>query len=102
MKPIDFEHSNKIYAKDQPEYQPLPALLLGGKDGQVVTCWKLSFKERLKVMVTGVVWLNLLSFNKPLTPSYMSVNRKDLFSIPDDKLTWGAHIKKLVTKKPKQ
>jgi len=26
MKPVEFEHQNIVFAKDQPEYQPLPAL----------------------------------------------------------------------------
>ena len=26
MKPVEFKHQNVVFAKDQPEYQPLPAL----------------------------------------------------------------------------
>lgn len=85
MKPIEFKDQNAIYAKDQPEYMPLPVLKIEGPEGNVISCWKLSFKERVKVFFTGKVWLNLMSFNKPLTPSYMSVNRKDVYSLPEDK-----------------
>lgn len=86
MKPITFKQQNVVYAKDQPEYQPLPALRLDTPEGQVISCWKMSFKERIKIFFTGKVWVSLMSFNKPLTPSYISVNRKDVFSIPDDSL----------------
>ena len=80
MKPVEFKHQNIVFAKDQPEYQPLPALRLESPQGEVVSCWRLSFKERLQVLVFGRVWMSLMSFNKPLTPSYLSINRKEVFS----------------------
>ena len=85
MKPIEFKHQNVIYSKDQPEYQPLPALKLDTPEGEVISCWHMSFKERVKVLFTGKVWLSLMMFKKPLTPSFMSVNRKEVYSYPDDK-----------------
>ena len=84
MKPIEFKDRNVVFAKDQTEYQPLPALRLNTPEGEVISCWKMSFKERLKVLFTGKVWLSLMSFNKPLTPSFMSVNRKDVYSKAED------------------
>lgn len=86
MKPVSFKHQNIVFAKDQPEYQPLPALRIDSPQGEVISCWKMSFKERIKVLFTGVVWLSLLSFNKPLTPSFMAVNRKEVYSVPEDKI----------------
>ncbi|MFP4622384.1 MAG: hypothetical protein ACLFM7_13815 [Bacteroidales bacterium] len=83
MKPIKFKHTNAVFAKDQPEYQPLPALKLPGPTGEVVSCWKMSWKERLKVLFTGKVWLSLMSFNQPLTPSYLSVNKREMYYHPD-------------------
>jgi len=102
MKPVEFKHQNIVFAKDQPEYMPLPALRIDSPQGEVVSCWKMSFKERMKVLFFGRVWLSLMSFNKPLTPSYMSVNRKDVYSHPDDlvrwhKLFWGK-LQKLLFK----
>ena len=84
MKPVEFKHQNVVYAKDQPEYEPLPALKFDGSEGEVVSCWKMSWKERIRVLITGRVWVSLLSFNKPLTPSFLSVNRKEIFSVPGD------------------
>ena len=69
MKPTEFKHQNIVYAKDQPDYTPLPALRLDSKNGEVISCWKMSLKERLIVLFTGRVWLSLLSFNKPLPPT---------------------------------
>ena len=93
MKPIEFKHQNVVFAKDQPEYQPLPALKIDSQQGEVVCCWKMSVKERLKVLFTGKVWVSLMTFNKPLTPSYISVNRKDVYSIPQDSEKWYKKLK---------
>lgn len=84
MTPAKFKHQNVVFAENQPEYMPLPALKLFDPQGTVVTCWKLSFTERIKLLFTGRVWLSLLTFNQPLTPSYMSVNRKDVYVHADD------------------
>jgi len=66
MNPIEFKEVNVTYAKDQPEYLPLP--VHKSKSGDVTSCWALSWKERLMVLIHGKVWLNLMTFNKPLQP----------------------------------
>lgn len=96
MKSIEFKHQNVVFAKDQPQYMPLPALKIDSAQGEVISCWKLTFLERLKVLITGKVWLSLCSFNKPLTPSYLAINRKEVYSHPDDSSKW---YNKLFTKK---
>lgn len=88
MKPVNFKHQNVVFAEDQPEYQPLPALKMEGPEGYVITCWKLSILERLRILFLGRIWLNLMSFNQPLTPSYMSARRKDVYIHADDDKTW--------------
>ena len=79
MKPVYFKEVNTEYAKDQPEYQTLPAHRVKNKEGNVITCWNLSFKERIKILFFGKIWLNLMTFNNPLTPIHMTTNKKDLF-----------------------
>lgn len=39
MRPVKFPGHNVVFAEDQPEYQPLPAILMPGLDGEVITCW---------------------------------------------------------------
>ena len=78
MKPIKFKEANTTFAKDQPQYQPLPALVKEGQHGDVVTCWHLSFKERAKILITGKLWLNMMTFKKPLTPVYLTVNKEEV------------------------
>lgn len=81
MKPVKFKEQNVIYAEDQPEYEPLPVLKIEGDEGQIVSCWKLSFIEKIKILFTGRVWVSLLSFNKPLTPSFLSTKKSDHFKV---------------------
>lgn len=78
MKPIEFKEQNIVFAKDQPEYQPLPAFKNESDQGEVISCWELTFKERIKILFTGKLWVCLLSFNRPLTPSYFTVNKEDV------------------------
>lgn len=72
MRPIKFKESNVVFAKDQKEYLPLPAWR--DSDGTVISCWGLSFKERIKLLFSGRVWLRLLTYNKPLQPQRLDVD----------------------------
>lgn len=82
MKPSKFPEQNVVFAEDQPEYLPLPAFKNDSPQGEVISCWKLSFRERLIILFKGYLWVQLLTFNKPLTPSYFTVNKSDLFNDP--------------------
>jgi hypothetical protein len=82
MKPIKFKEQNCTYAENQDEYGNLPAFK--DENGVVISCWKLSFKERVRILFYGNMWLSLLSFNKPLTPSLMTTDKSDLF-LPNKK-----------------
>ncbi len=55
-----------VFAKDQPEYIPLPAAKLA--DGTVTTRWRVSFRERLRILFGGNLWVTQLTFNRPLQP----------------------------------
>lgn len=79
MKPIKFKEQNIIFAENQQEYEPLPACKLNNASGDVISCWKLSFKEKLRILITGKLWVRLSSFHKPLTPSYFTTKKTDLF-----------------------
>jgi hypothetical protein len=54
MKPIKFKGYNVIYAENQPEYIPLP--VYKDKDGTVVSCWKFTILERIKVLLFGKMY----------------------------------------------
>ena len=78
MKPIKFKEVNIIYAEDQKEYIPLPALKYTDKEGTVVSCWKLSWRERFKIFFRGTMWLRMLTFQKPLTPVILTVEKSEV------------------------
>lgn len=66
MKPIEFKGQNIIFAKDQPEYQPLPALRM--PDGEVITCWQFSDDEWERMSKNRCFYLSQLTFNGALQP----------------------------------
>ena len=78
MKIINFKECNTIYAENQPEYLPLRCHK--AKNGRVTSCWGLSFSERLKVFLFGKIYLRILTFNKPLQPLKMMVNKPRMIS----------------------
>lgn len=80
MKPIEFKEHNVVFAKDQPEYLPLPAFKNESAQGEVITCWKLSFRERLRILFKGELWLSLMTFNKPLTPVFPTTKKSDVLT----------------------
>lgn len=73
MKPIGFPEQNCVYGKDQPDYLPLPAHRTA--EGEVISCWKLSARERIKILFTGKLWWSVLTFNHPLQPQCPFVNK---------------------------
>jgi hypothetical protein len=66
MEPIGFPEQNCVFAKDQPEYLPLPVHKT--PEGEVISCWQLTGWERVKVFFRGRIWWSVLTFNKPLQP----------------------------------
>lgn len=72
MKPIPFKEQNVVFAKDQPEYLPLPAH--NTSDGTVISCWRLSLWERIKVLWTGRLWLSQMTFGQALQPQLPDVD----------------------------
>ena len=75
MKPINFNEVNVVIAKEQPQYLPLPANVSAGPEGIVITCWSMTFTERLKALWTGKIWVQQMAFGKPLQPQKISVEK---------------------------
>lgn len=68
MEPIEFKEQNIIFAKDQTPYIPLPAYQDLVQGGRIFHCWKLSFKERFKILFTGKLWIIVLNFKQAPQP----------------------------------
>lgn len=75
MNIVEFPEQTVIYAKEQPQYQPLPAFQFKDDSGRIACCWRLSWRERVKVLFTGVVWHEILTFNQSLQPQLLSVDK---------------------------
>lgn len=91
-----------VYAEHQDEYQNLPVW----KDkhsvsGNAVSCWGLSWKDRLKALFFGRIYLCQMTFHENLQPIYLTLNKwevldKDLFRpdfykgavMKDDHIYW--------------
>jgi len=78
MSPTTFPEQDTTYAKDQPEYQPLPAYRYHDHEGTILCCWQLSIRERLKLLFTGRLWQHVLTFNLPLHPQRLSVDKPEI------------------------
>lgn len=63
------------YAADQPEYNPLPAVV--EPDGTVHTRWQLTDDERRAILDGACITLAILTFNTPLQPLLMAVEGTD-------------------------
>lgn len=72
MIPMSFPEATMVFGKDQPPYLPLPAFR--DDEGQVITCWHLSWWERLCVLWHGAIWLRTLTFNQPLQPQLLEAH----------------------------
>jgi len=82
MKIIDFPEQTAIFAENQPEYRPLVAHYEpNDPQGRVTCCWKLSWRERLYVLLTGKIWHCILTFNKPLQPQLLTVEKPVMQSL---------------------
>jgi len=79
MKLIEFKHQNIIYVKKQPQYMNLPALKTNPTNKEVVSCWKMSPRERIHALLTGKVYASLMTLNEPITPFYLSPIRKKVY-----------------------
>ena len=74
MKPITFREANEVIARDQPPYLPLPCYLSRDETGWVISCWYLSLLERIRLLLTGKIWLSTLTFRQKLQPQRISLD----------------------------
>lgn len=74
MNPVKFEGVNVQFADEQPEYNALPALHRKDENGTVVTAWQLSDEELEQLRKTKTIYLQVLTFYKPLQPVFLTVD----------------------------
>lgn len=90
MKPINFKEANRDVEGSSMihEVEPMPAY----SDGNLnISCWKTTFAERLKILITGKIWLGVKSENLPPTfiiaeiPFYRKKQNKSFLRTYSDK-----------------
>jgi len=65
LTPIEFPEQTIVWAKDQPPYLPLPAFT---NEEETISCWSLTWLERLRILWTGRLWLRQMNFGDKLQP----------------------------------
>ena len=70
MKPIKFPEQTMVWAENQPPYLPLPAY---SNDQETISLWALTWRERLRILFTGRLWLRQLNFGRSLQPQKPSL-----------------------------
>lgn len=78
MKPTAFEGSNCQFAEEQDEYLTLPAHRSKAAEGVVTTCWMLTWRERLRALIRGRIWLQQMTFHGRLQPQLPAMERPEL------------------------
>lgn len=82
MSPTEFKGVNVVYAKDQPEYLPLPVMKL--EDGTVISCWELTDEDLKMINETKRVYVSQLTFNQPLQPLNVVSSLDELVTFLDE------------------
>ncbi len=77
MRPVSFPGQNVVFGKDQPQYNPLPALDLDDDNGEVITCWEMTDEELEQVKKTRRIYLSQYTFRRPLQPILMMTDLSD-------------------------
>lgn len=78
MNLVEFPEQTVVIAKDQPEYLPLPAHQFRDAEGRIACCWQLSWRERFRILITGRLWHQVLTFGQPLQPQLLSVEKPEM------------------------
>ena len=78
MKPISpvikgYEAVETVFAKDQPEYLPLPALILHGSQRPVLSRWQLDDEERAAITRGSDILLTQYIFEDLYYPVQLEV-----------------------------
>lgn len=75
MKPIEFEGQTKVLtAPAGMTEEQCGRLAILNLDNTCISCWQMSWRERIKALFTGKVWLVVLSgLTQP--PVYVAIDR---------------------------
>ena len=72
MTPIQFYEQNIIFVPPPGMEEKVDDLPAFKGQGQVISCWRLSLWERIKLLFTGRLWFSVIGTAHP--PIWMGVN----------------------------
>ena len=76
---VTFPEANVTYAENQPEYRPLPChRYRNDPTGRIVFCWKLGWVHRAKLVLTGRLWHEVMTFGQPLQPQLLLIDKPEI------------------------
>lgn len=84
------ESHELVMAKDQPEYIPLRCVASSDNYGRRLSRWTLSAEQRRAIAAGGDIYLELLTFNRPMNPIRVGVGDpnptyfRNCYSLPAD------------------
>lgn len=82
LKPLrDIGGRNVVFGAGQPEYLPLPAWTDGK---QVIECWRLTWRDRLRALLGGDLFVHVLTFGHPIQPIIVTFDWADIDSQPSE------------------
>lgn len=62
LKPIEFPQANKTLVKPRTMFDYECGSLVVYTDGrQCISCWKMTFRQRLTALIFGRIWLSVLN-----------------------------------------
>lgn len=70
-----------VLAANQPEYEPLPCVLLEGDDKGMISRWEFSDSEREVIAEGGSLLLNQLTFGQLFQPVSLRIVGKDQYYV---------------------
>ena len=74
MSPVIEGHEEAVFAKEQSDvYNPLPAIRLESREGEVITRWKPDAGELAALNNGASIYLHNWTFNGPLQPILLHV-----------------------------
>jgi len=65
IRATEFKEQTAVLAKDQPEYIPLP---VWQDDRETISCYRITWRDRFRVLFGAKLWLIQLHFGGPLQP----------------------------------
>jgi hypothetical protein len=82
----EFVASEVVFAKDQPQYNPLP--VIRRPDGVLLSRWKLTDEEREAIAAGADILLFNCTFNQPLQPVKIEVSGFDRSLMETARFMW--------------